>query len=89
MSLDGFFNRLKTKEHRDLNSQASEQAALLGSYLFPERTIGKAEPPPGLRTEFRKAEDLLNQGLDSGIESETHAHLREVVNRIRQSYRLY
>lgn len=89
MSLDGLFNRLKNREHRDLNSQALEQTGLLGSYLFPEGTTGKAEPPPGLRTEFRKAEDILNQGLDSGVESETHAHLREVVNRIRQTYRLY
>jgi hypothetical protein len=88
MGLDGFFNRLKTKENRDLNSRAREQAGILGSYALPHMG-GKLAPPPGLRTEFRKAEELLSEGADSGIDTETQQSLRDIVNRIRAIYRLY
>jgi hypothetical protein len=91
MSLDRLFNRLKTKENRSLDSRGLEQVGILGSYLLPKSMLGKMEPPPGLKAEFRTAEDLLNQGSDEpgSISDETREQLRDIVNRIRATYRLY
>jgi hypothetical protein len=91
MGLEGFFSRLKTRERRTADSRSLEQIGVLGSYLLPRDTPGKIEPPPGLKTEFRKAEDLLNQGSDEpgSLSDETRDQLRDIVNRIRATYRLY
>lgn len=91
MGLDGFFNRLKTKERRGLESKALEQIGLLGSYLLPRDAYGKQEPPLGLKAEFRGAEELLREANDSdgAIRESTREELRAIVERIRESYRLY
>jgi hypothetical protein len=91
MSLDGFFSRLKTKERRGLESQALERIGILGSYLLPRGTNAQHEPPPGLKAEFRKAEELLGEASDveSGLSDSTREALRDVIERMRQTYRLY